>query len=326
LGGFKIFSEVTLDNVLTTKRNLYFPTILFGLTTILFVAHFLIKRQTVKYGVIILLLVLTVFDLFRFAQKFTPFSNGAYLFPPTQSLSYLQKQPGQFRIMTTDAKILPPNFSTMYQLQTIDGYDPLYLLRFGELITAIERKKPDISPPFGFNRIINPHNYDSRLMDLLGVRYVLSLTDITSPKLEKVFVEGQTRVYRNKQAFPRAFFVQNIISATNKQQAIDELFNNKNNLKETAIVENWDQKNRTFMKGNSAMQSYTANNIVVKTQTKNDGFLVLMDTFYQTWHAKICSEDATDCHETKIYLTNYNFRGIVVPQGNHSIIFYNTLL
>lgn len=326
LFGSKAFSEITPENILTTKRNLYFPTILLGVTMFLLLSHFMIKRKRIQYSVIVLLLLLTVFDLFRFAQKFTPFSDPAYLFPSTQALSYLQKQPGQFRLMTTDAKILPPNFSTVYQLQTIDGYDPLYLRRTGELIAAIERNKPDITPPFGFNRIINPHNYDSRLIDLLGVHYVLSLTDITSPKLEKVFGEGETRVYKNKQAFPRAFFVTEVTSAKSKQEAIGQLFDPKNDLRKKAVVEEWEKQSFQFVTGSVKITSYTPNNIVVETINKKEGFLVFVDAFYPTWHAKICSMDENDCFETKIYLTDYNFRGIVVPQGNHRIIFYNTLL
>jgi hypothetical protein len=72
----------------------------------------------------------------------------------------------------------------------VNGYDPLYIRRYGELIAASERGTPNIDPPFGFNRIITPQRYDSAIVNLLGVKYVLSLADLSSPTLKKVFQEN----------------------------------------------------------------------------------------------------------------------------------------
>ena len=87
--------------------------------------------------------------------------------------------------METDARILPPNFSIIHKIQSVDGYDPLYLQRYGELMAAIGRGKPDISSPFGFNRIITPQNYNSPLIDLLGVKYILTFEEIKEDGFEK---------------------------------------------------------------------------------------------------------------------------------------------
>ena len=75
--------------------------------------------------------------------------------------------------METDSKILPPNFSNFYKFQSVDGYDPLYLQDYAEFAAAWGRGVPDISTPFGFNRIITPENYASDFANLLGVKYVL---------------------------------------------------------------------------------------------------------------------------------------------------------
>ncbi|MBI5733112.1 hypothetical protein HY967_04130 [Candidatus Jorgensenbacteria bacterium] len=49
-----------------------------------------------------------------------------------------------------------------------------------------------------FGRIIVPFNYQSPIARTLHVRYVLSLADVNDPRLEKVFQEGETRVYEIK--------------------------------------------------------------------------------------------------------------------------------
>ncbi len=332
LWAFVIFAPGTTkllpENINTAKNNLYFPTLIFSLIALFSLPYLFIKKKNTQTIFILLVIGLTVFDLFRFAYKFTPFTSEKYLFPEASSLSFLQKYSGVSRIMTTDARILPPNFSVMYHLQSIDGYDPLYLRRYGELIAAMERNAPDIKPPFGFNRIINPHNYDTRIADLLGVKYVLSLTDLSSPKLTKVFEEGTTQIYENKDVYERAFFVREIYSSLSNQQTINAIFDKNIDLKQVAIVENWDRGKITFTnKDNKAeITKYGGNEVTIKTNNKEEGFLVLTDTYYPTWHAKICNNTQDNCYETKIYLTDYNFRGIKVPAGIHSIIFYNTLL
>ena len=57
----------------------------------------------------------------------------------------------------------------------------------------------------------------------------------------------------------------------------------------------------------------------MKTNNVGEGFLVLTDSYYPTWQASI------DGKETKIYLTDYNFRGIIVPKGEHTVEFYDKL-
>ena len=321
-----LFLFVSFENMSVAKNNLYFPTGMFVIISILLTSSIFIENKRIKQGLILLLIGFTLIDLFRFANKFTPFTDQKYLFPQTSAISYLQNQKGTHRIMTNDDRILPPNFSIMYHLQAIDGYEPLYLLRYGELMAAITRNKPDINPPFGFNRIITQHEVNSRLIDLLGVKFVLSLSDLKLPKLDKVFTEKQTRIYENKNAFPRAFFVTNVRSAINKNEAINLMFDSKINFANTAIVENWDKQKTNFIKGAASFVEHKPERVIISTKNSDEAFLVLMDTFYPTWHVRICSTDATNCHETKIYLTNYNFRGIIIPKGNHKIFFENYLL
>ncbi|HSX09863.1 MAG TPA: YfhO family protein [Candidatus Saccharimonadales bacterium] len=302
------------------KHNLYLPTILFMLIAVIVANTVFIKQPRVRTSLIIVLLCISVVDLFRFADKFIPFTAKDYLFPEASSLSYLQNQKGQFRIMETDSEILPPNFSVMYHLQSVDGYDPLYLERYGELMASIGRNKPDIRPPFGFNRIITPTNFQSRLIDLMGVKYVLSLTEIKDAKLTKVFSEEQTRVYKNTSAFPRAFLVSQVRPAATKQEAIDLLFNQKINLHTTAIVEGVSKSLTNLSNGSATITDYQPNSVAVDTKSNGNSFLVLVDTFYPSWHVTVDGKDQV------IYQTDYNFRGVEVPKGNHHIIFSDSLL
>ncbi len=305
-------------NLAVSKRNLILPTGMLvvgvGLIVLLFIRWF---PKKVTLG---LILIFVCFDLVRFGWKFIPFTKQEWIFPSTKTIEFLKSDNLPFRFMSTDRRIFPPNFSIAYRLPTIDGYDPLYLLRYGELIAASERGKPDISPPFGFNRIITPQNFNSRIVDLLNVKYVLALADLSSPKLGLVFQEGETRVYYNKDYFPRAFMVYNFQFAENKQKAIDLLMDESINLHKKVVLEeilpaelikltNEEVDNKV------AIETYEENKVIVSVDTAKKGILVLTDSYYPGWKATV------DGKETKIYLADYNFRAVIVPSGKHKVVF-----
>jgi uncharacterized membrane protein YfhO len=75
---------------------------------------------------------------------------------------------------------------------------------------------------------------------------------------------------------------------------------------------NWDL-------GDAQIISYGDNKVVIQINNSGAGFLVLTDSDYPTWHATI------DGNKTPIYLTDYNFRGIITPKGVHTIEFYDSL-
>ena len=312
------------EHMSVVKNNLFLPTLLLAFSWILFIALIASQKKRIITMIICVgIVVIAAFDLLRFGWKFEPFTQKVYLFPSTKTLSFLQKNLGEFRVMSVDSRILPPNFSAIYRIKSIDGYDPLYILRYGELIAASERSKPDIAVPFGFNRIVTPKNYESKIVDLLGVKYILSLKDLLSPKLEKVFQEGETRVYENKDTLPRAFFVEEVKVAESKNDVIEELFKSNFVPTKTAVVEKSEGVDTNppsrWTKGTAAIVHYSENEIVIDTKNTGDGFLVLTDSYYPIWHAAI------DGIEAKIYRTDYNFRGVIVPAGKHKVEFYNSL-
>lgn len=313
-------------DIATAKRNLILPTGLLLLLSIGYAVFSRVRNERIVKLILTILVLITIGDLFRFAWKFTPFTNREYIFPQTKTLTFLKQQKGQFRILSTDSRILPPNFSAIYKLQSVEGYDPLYLKRYAELIAASERGRPDINPPFGFNRIITPHRVDSRIINLLGVKYILSLTEINQKNLKKVFQEGKTIVYENKEAFPRVFFVENVKRTYTKKETIQMLFGENIDLHKTAIVEipffpgevNIKQK---WTSGEAKIIDYRPDRIIIKTSNKGDGFLVLTDTYYPNWNVSIKNDRQSEILGADPLLTNYNFRGIIVPSGTNTITF-----
>jgi len=315
----KFIFPISLENLQIAKRNLSFSTLLFVASTIALISSVIFsKSRKIFLLSIILLLGISSFDLIRFGQKFTSFTSPSYLYPNAKAISFLKEHIGNYRYMTTDRQILPPNVSSIYKLQSLDGYDPLYLLSYGEFIAAMERNQPNITPPFGFNRIITPHNSSSPFINLLGVKYVVSLAEIQNPSLNKVFTEGQTKIYENANVMPRAFSVKKIYPTSSKQEAMNLLYHFPN-FTDNAVVQNYSGP-KEFGRSSVMIIAYSENQVTLRVFGENTSFVVLTDINYPIWHATI------DSKETKIFTTDYLFRGIIVPKGDHVITFKSSIL
>ncbi len=240
---------ISPQNQLVAQRNLILPTGILGLSA--FILFFKFKNKLFVYGSLTLLLLLSAFDLLRFGLKYTPFSSKQFLFPQTETIQFLKSDPEVFRIMSTDRRIMPPNFSLAFDLQTIEGYDPLYLLEYANLITLLETGQSQ-SQPIAFNRIVKPTNIDSDLINQLNVKYVLSLNKLQSPQFKLVFQEDQTHVYQNLKVMPRARIIKG--------------------------------------EGSVNLIEYKPEQILLEVNAETDATLELAEMDYPIWHASIDSQ------------------------------------
>lgn len=303
------------QDILVSKSNLKLPTILFFVSTLVLLSFQLYKKKKTTNLFVLLFIAIILFDLFRFGWKFTPFTKSEYLFPNTQVLEFLQKQKGVFRIATTDSRILPPNFSAMYGLESIEGYDPLYLFNYAQFIAFNERSDHGITPPFNFNRIITPRNLSSQAIDFLNVKYVLSLDDVNSSKFKKVFQSGLTKVYENTKVLPRAFFVNKIVFYKNESDMVEKMINN--DFSKSAVMGWGEIGGSEFSVGKATIVKHSPNKIIIETENKGDGYLITSDTYYPSTRVTIDGQD----HSSGFLPANIAFRGIFVPAGKHTVTF-----
>lgn len=308
----KVFG-INPGNLTTSKSNLVLPTILFLISALLIFSVQNITNKKAIYYIKFLVIFFVAFDLFRFGWKFTPFTDQKYLFPTTSVIKYLEQNLGDYRFMVTDSRIFPPNFNAYYKLQSLSLYDPLYLKQYGMLIAASERGKADISEPFGFNRIIDPHSTSTPFINLFGVKYILSFDNLGKP-FRLVYKEGNTKVFLNPDVLPRVFFVERTINKKTDQDEINQLFEMRNDFEKEATI-SYKFINNNWSVGKSDIISYKEGKVVIKTLNSGNGFLILTDSFYNGWKCFV------DGKPTSIYKTDFNFRGIVVPKGNHTVEF-----
>jgi hypothetical protein len=309
---------IVAGNAVIAKRNLFIPSIFFIICGLcLIFTRYISKKSNnalLLYVRVLFVLILIV-DLFRFGWKFTPFTDSRYFFPKTSIISYLMNQPKPFRIMTTDDRILPPNTTEYYGIEAIGGYDPIHSSRYEEYIAASERGGSDITPPFGFERIIVPKSIDSPLLRLLNVRYILSFEEYSDKRFRKVAQEGKTILYEKSDFLPRAYLVENVIYKTNKKDILDLLFSNNFHPDTTAVVEHpvevLNAPLETFE--NVRIVSYDSDKIIMQVQVVQPRMLVLGNIFNHKWNVIV---DHSQITPTRV---NYLFMGIEVPSGSHTV-------
>jgi hypothetical protein len=298
-----------------SMRNLVLPSILWAVGSSILLLAFIIKKQRNTLFMLLIISV-TMFDLFRFGWKFTPFTPAEFFFPTTKAISFLQSQQKPFRVMSLDNRILPPNVNAYYGIESIEGYDPVYDARYEEFIAAVNRQKPDITPPFGFNRIITASTIASPLLPLLNVRYVLSLETVKDSGLELMYREGQTKIYWYKKALPRIYPVESIITADSKQHVMDVLYNPTFDPARQAVVEEAIPIAKSSINTTDTIDlvTYGPSEIRATSNFTSDHFVVIANTYDPGWKAYI------DSVPTRIYRTNYLFQGILVPKGDHLVV------
>ena len=262
-----------------------------------------------------------VADLFRFGWKFTPFTKPQWIFPQTKTIKKLQTESSLWRIMATNRRIMAPNFSVAYYLADVAGYDPLYLRSYGEMVASWGRDVADISPA-SFNRILTPDYYESFMKDLLGVRYVLSLTPLESSNLKLVFREGETLLYENNAVFPRAFFVDTVLKVQNAKQEMEEMYRLNDALRTTAVSSDKIPIPEDSGGGEKSVEihSYDPDKVLLRTVSDAPRLLVVTDLYYPTWQVTI------DGSKSTIYRVDFGLRGVIIPEGTHTVEFRNNLI
>ena len=161
----------------------------------------------------------------------------------------------------------------------------------------------------------------SNLLNLLSADYITSDRELANPKLElvKQITEDSTSVYlyKNSQAQPHTFAVGGYVVGKSVNEITDILGHDDFEPTKTTILEkdiqfesasNWDTKKNTV-----AITRYDQNNVTLRASLSNDSIIVLTDSYYPGWKAKIDNEEA------ELLPANINSRAIVVPQGEHII-------
>jgi len=264
---------------------------------------------------------LTIADLFSFAYDLHPSCDRRMVFFWTDSLRYVKANVGEHRIMAigTDAikHWMPSNTPMVYGLRDVQGSDSLWTARYANFLRCIDSDLP------GF-QLDDP---DSQLIDLASVKFFVSGAPIEEvakrePRNVRRLPAADMWLYENTDVMPRAFMVtdwQVAISPNEAMRFLKDAAVGIVSMRSKAIVEPMGELGQPA--GGSLKRSRGSARIVfdglnkLRLEVHSDGtqMLIVSDAFYPGWRAYI------DGEPTSVHIANYAFRGVLVPDGHHSV-------
>ena len=304
-------------------RNILFPSAIFAIffvVSFLFLKWNLLKKAIDKkflFAIYCLIFILLVsFDLFRFSNKFLPFSEKKDFYPQMEVINFLKQNIGYCRIYG----LLNDNLNLPFNLYTTSGYDSLNIINYQQLINASQDSLADLPKRVTGEQIQTKGKYSKKLLDKLGVKYVVvGKSDVFGfptwdypQSFDLVWEDKNYFIYENKDIWPRFFLTQNYKLA-DKENSLEETL--KISQQQIILIEDPQiQINETIGRPITP-EIYQPEKIVFKTKSNKESLLFLSDTYYPGWQASV------DGKKTSIFKANYSFRAVKVPKGNHQIEF-----
>lgn len=255
------------------------------------------------------IIVLSLIDIFRINHRGETLKENTdiqQLFQKPEYVSAIEKlnDKSTFRILNLkqDGSLgsaqQNSNYNAYFLLQDLYGYSGIKPRAYQDYMDVLG------SPA-------NP-----TLWRMTNTKYIILDKPINFPGLVPVYSGNKTYVYENQNALPRAYFVDTVQKAS-AIEILNKVKNNQFDPKKIAFVEDAEIKvDKPDSTASVQIEKYGDENIYLNVNATGNNFLFLGDTYVgKGWKAYV------DGNEVPIYRANHNFRGVIVPKGNHKIHF-----
>jgi hypothetical protein len=224
-----------------------------------------------------------------------------------------------FKAFPSNKIALGPYYASLYGLYSIDGSEVLRVRWHDIFLWQIRG-----SPSFDGAR---------RLLDIAGVRYVISSVPIKGGYAERldreeirVKAKTETIGLYELDRYKRLHIAGKAESFSNEGEIIKRMADTGFNPDDTVLIYEKgkegagegvlkDKDRGGDIRWHARFLHYGANRVEIEAQTDRDAWLYLSDTYYPGWKAYV------DGKKTKIYRANLAFRAIKIPKGGHTVVF-----
>ncbi len=291
------------------------------------------------------LIALTLLDLVIFANVNIAAADEHFIYPPTPAIEFLQNQDGVFRInaknntlregaytayrndhawyLSSTLEPLIPNTAGLYGLQDVRGYESVYTEAYSRYLARIDGREGIFGAGAWLtNTVTHP------MLDMLNVRYVLSIEPLDEPGLQEVY-RGEIYIYENLKTVPRVQLYRSYTILRDENAVLEamdspdfdphtQLFTTEQMTSPPAprpINEDGTFSPSLPAEGEINLTRYEPNRVTMDVSTNQPAILVLADMDYPGWNAYVDNE------KVEITRANYLFRAIVVPAGDYTVEF-----
>jgi hypothetical protein len=178
----------------------------------------------------------------------------------------------------------------LHRIFLVEGYDALVLSRHNRLVGVLAEK-----------------NYEN-FLKINNVKYIAR----RDPQ------SGMTRLEYYPDSIPRVFIVGRARFISDDERVLEKLASQTFDPSHEVIVSGKGRDTGQLMApGNwsATITRYSANDVDIRTSSNKQGFLVLSDTYYPGWRAWV------DGEEVPVFRANYDFRALVITEGEHTVVF-----
>ena len=170
----------------------------------------------------------------------------------------------------------------------------------------------------GMGASVSTNVLESEIFSLTGRRmYGVAYTIAAAPQPgagDEVFAgAGGMKVYR-RDAFPRAWAVHELVRVPNQTEGNIVLGRDPESFRRKAHMVGPPPPVETCATpDNVQLVEHAADRLAIRAEMACDGMVVLSDTFYPGWRARV------DHRSAEIYEVNGAMRGVAVPRGTHTV-------
>lgn len=312
------FKQLVLDRVLLIQKglNVFSAYIIVSIILLALVLWRKLKTTAV-IGTLSLLIIL---DLWSYGYDFIKYAkmddNAFYGKYDTIKFLNKDKENEKFRVMAwndrsmLDASINLRSFS-YHGIELINGRHDLAPIYYQQLLQT---------------SMINP-----KILSLLNTKYILisennelrrlvrGLPDMNE-KIPLIMKDEKFKMYKNQGYLNRAFIVNRVRIVSDEKYVLGYMTRASfDPATEVVLEEKPLSPNGEIMDpadtNRAIIESYTPNHITLNADLKQEGVLVLADTYYPDWKVYV------DGVEGKIYKADYALRGVYLTAGSHKVEF-----
>ena len=279
-------------------------------------------------------------DLLAAGYGFNPAADASLLDfrpPVVDWLLERRVEDPHFRITSFNAPGEPRTFlantGAYWNLEDVRGYDSIIPAQYARYMGLIQEQGDLL-----YNRVApiyapGYHALDSALLDLLGVRYVLTTQEIPNQGYRLVY-DDEVRVYENLDILPRAFVAP--CAEAVLPEEMDYALRSLNPRQKVLLeVGDWGSEIKEEVSDcnlqPATITNYMPNEVFIHASPDEPGWLVLADSYFPGWKAyRQISNDKYQISnqppetELTIYRANGNFRAVYLEPGDWTIRFKYT--
>ncbi|MCL4390458.1 MAG: YfhO family protein [Patescibacteria group bacterium] len=289
-------------------------------------ALFLLLRFRGRF-VLTAVFLLVILEFGFYFSKFQPFADANFIFPDHPVIDFLQQRAGVNRFFGFGTAYIDNNFASEYRIFSAEGYDPLYIKRYGELIASTQNGQLPVTVPRSDANFTHDDNFNrQRLFDILGIKYILDKNDnpqwnwepepakFPPDKYQLVWQSYKWKAYEWKSALPRAFLAGGFEVVADPAKIISRLYDKNFDYRHNLILER-DPGVKDLASGSAQIVSYQPEQVTINTDSSGPSLLFLSDAYFPGWQATV------NGRPTEVLRADYALRAVVVPPGPNTVIF-----